>query len=271
MLIHLVVALIHEALPLIAHFKMKALVGKHPFVIYKNEEMTLIVSGIGKSAAAASVGYLQALNRENGPSAWLNIGIAGHQKQEIGEGFIAHRIQDRANGRTYYPPQVLPFSLPSSNLITVDRAEKDYGENSAYDMEAAAYYSAAIRSSTAEFVQSYKIVSDNPQAPVTKITKTFVTTLIKNRIHEIKNLIATLSSAIKPYREIHAPHPQFDNLIQRWHFTETQKVQLKQLLQRTQVLFGTPLPSQAQTTSHASAKIFLKTLSDALVTHRLRL
>ncbi|NOY83436.1 MAG: hypothetical protein GXO96_01195 [Nitrospirae bacterium] len=268
-MIHIVVALIHEALTLITHYKMKTLRGKHPFIIYKSGEITLIVSGIGKSSAAAAVGYLQALNRENGPSAWLNIGIAGHQQLPIGQGFIAHRIQDRANGRTYYPPQVLPFSLPSNNLITVDCVEKDYRENSAYDMEAAAYYSAAIRSSTAEFVQSYKVVSDNPQAPVTKITKTFVNTLIENRIHEIKNLIATLRSAIKPYREIHAPHPQFDTLIQRWHFTETQKVQLKQLLQRTQVLFGNPLPCQAQTTNHTSAKTFLKTLSDTLVTHRL--
>ncbi len=268
-MIHIVMALIHEALPLITHYKMKALREKHPFVIYKNEEMTLIVSGIGKSAAAAAVGYLQALNRKKGPSAWLNVGIAGHQQLEIGQGFIAHRIQDQANGRTYYPPQVLPFALPSSDLITVDCVEKNYSKKSAYDMEAAAYYSAAIRSSTAEFVQSYKVVSDNPQTPVTKITKAFVNTLIENRIHEIKDLIATLYAAIKPYREIQAPHPQFDTLIQRWHFTETQKVQLKQLLKRAQVLFGAPLPSQVQSTAHTNAKIFLKTLSNTLATHQL--
>jgi len=267
--IQIVVALIHEALPLIAHYKMKTLVGKHPFVIYTHGKMTLIVSGIGKSSAAAAVGYLQALNREKGASAWLNIGIAGHQKQQISAGFIAHRIQDQATGRRYYPPQVLPFALPTSDLITVDQVEKDYKQNSAYDMEASGYYGAAIRSTTAEFIQSYKVVSDHPKADVAKITKTFVSGLIEDRMPEIKRVISTLTSEIEPYRKIYAPHPQFDPIIQHWHFTETQKSQLKQLLKRTQVLFGKALPPQIQVINHRNAKTFLAALSNALATHQL--
>lgn len=267
-MIHLIVALIHEALPLIAHYRLKPLTGEHPFTIYGNESITLIVSGIGKSSAAASVGYLQALNRTRSPAAWLNIGIAGHQQLEIAQGFIAHRIQDGATGRAYYPPQVLPFSLHSSDLITVDQVEKNYDKNCGYDMEASGFYNAAIRSSTAEFIQSYKIVSDHPQTPVAKITKTFVTALIEERLHEISCLISTLVSEITHNREIHALHPQHDEIAQSWHFTQTQKIQLKQLLQRAQVLFGNRLPSQIQSTSHSNAKSFLKTLSQTLSEHQ---
>lgn len=268
-MIHIVVALIHEAKPLITHYRMRLLTGRHPFVIYGNDTITLIVSGVGKLSAAASVGYLQALNRKNGPVAWLNIGIAGHQQQEMGQGFIAHRIQDKASGRAYYPPQVLSFAIRSSNLITVDHVEKDYIQNSAYDMEASGFYHTAIRSTTAEFIQSYKVISDHPQAPAAKITKAFVTELIEGCMGEIKTLIATLISAINPYRKIHATPPKFDEIIQHWHFTETQKIQVKQLLQRIQVLFGDRLPPQIHPASHANARTFLKTLSETLATHQL--
>lgn len=268
-IIHIVVALIHEAKPLITHYQLRTLADKHPFAIYGNDTITLIVSGVGKLSSAASVGYLQALNRKNGLVAWLNIGIAGHQQGEIGQGFISHRIEDDASGRVYYPPQVLSFGIRSSDLITVDYVEKNYTQNSAYDMEASGFYNAAIRSTTAEFIQSYKIISDHRKAPIAKITKTLVTGLIEGCMDEIKLLIETLTSAINPYRQIHATPLQFDELIQRWHFTETQKIQVKQLLQRIQVLFGDRLPPRMHPTSHVNAKTFLKTLSETLATHQL--
>lgn len=267
-MIHLVVALIHEAKPLIARYRMNSVAEKHPFLVYVSDSLTLIISGIGKTAAAASVGYLQALNRGNGPAAWLNIGIAGHQQLQVGQGFIAHRIQDRATGRCYYPSQGLAFSGPSSNLITVDQAERHYKENSGYDMEASGFYNAAIRSSTVEFIQSYKIVSDHPQQPVGKMTKAIVTKLISQGMDEIASLISTLQSEIAHYRKIHTPNHHFDKIVHSWHFTETQKVQLKQLLRRAQVLFGENLPSQIDPASHTSAKTFLKTLSEKLAVHQ---
>lgn len=267
-MIHIVVALIHEAKPLIAHYAMKPLAGNHPFGIYRGDAMTLIISGVGKIAAATAVGYLQGLKQEKGSVAWLNLGIAGHQKLDISQGFIAHRIQDHATGRVYYPPQVLPFALPSSNLITVDIVEKNYSNNSGYDMEASGFYSAAMRSTTAEFVQSYKITSDHPEAPVNKMSKTFVAKLIAERMPEIKTLISVLTSGMDQYKKIQASPPLFDEIMQSWHFTETQKIQAKRLLQRAKVLFGDQVPPQIHPNLHKNTRTFLKTLSETLAHHQ---
>jgi len=268
-LIHCVVAFIQEARPLIAHYRLQPIKGKHPFTIYAGDGFMLIVSGLGKLAAAAAVGYLQALTLDDGPKAWLNIGIAGHHRLEIGQGFIAHRIQDWATGRAYYPPQILPVAGNTSDLITVDQPERDYSADSGYDMEASGFYPAATRTSTAEFIQSYKVVSDHPQHPVGKITKAIVTKHIAHRMDEIVPLISTLQAAIADYRKLHAPSPHFEKIVQRWHFTATQKTQLKQLLRRMQVLFGDRLPDQTRAESHANAKGFLKALSESLAAHRL--
>ena len=153
----------------------------------------------------------------------------------------------------------------------MDRAERDYEEDSGYDMEASAFYNAAIRSSTAEFIQSYKVVSDHPQASVEKITKAGATQNIAARMDEITPLISTLQNGIADYRKIHVPSPHFDHIAQRWHFSETQKIQLQHLLRRAQVLFGTQFPIQATPESHKTAKGFLSALSETLAAHQLSL
>ncbi len=263
-MINLVVALIHEARPLIDHYKMIKLKGNHPFTLYTCAELTLIISGIGKLSAAAATGYLQSYTFNKGPVAWLNFGIAGHSQRDIGQEFIAHRVLDLATGQVFYPPRILPFPCPSSDLVTTDQPEKDYEDDSGYDMEASGYYKIALRSCTIEWIHCYKVVSDNPQHPIEKMTKEFVIHLVSSRIKVLETILSMLSKEVDRYRKIYAPSHEFGEITERWHFTETQKSQLLRLLQRWQTHFGNTLSSQTDLSSYRDAKVFLEALKQQL-------
>ncbi len=78
-MIHLVIALPSEAKPLLSHYKLKAVEDSCGFKIYQKDEMALVVSGVGKSAAAAATAYLQAMTGNEPDRAWINIGMGGHR------------------------------------------------------------------------------------------------------------------------------------------------------------------------------------------------
>ena len=58
--------------------------------------LRLLVSGIGKSAVAAAVAYLgaQQVSEDGQIRAWLNIGIAGHAREELGSAWLGNKITE---------------------------------------------------------------------------------------------------------------------------------------------------------------------------------
>src|ERR1700761_8244047 len=101
-MIAIVTAFHSEAKPLIEYFKLKTQMTQAPFPIYQNENMHLIISGLGKINAALAVGYLQAI-LQTPNIVWLNIGIGGHRSMEIGTAILAHKVIDESTARSFYP------------------------------------------------------------------------------------------------------------------------------------------------------------------------
>ncbi|MFQ5597593.1 MAG: hypothetical protein ACE5GK_06025 [Nitrospiria bacterium] len=269
MKVHLVVALIHEAKPLIRRYRMVRLKGNHPYMIYTGDACMLVISGVGKIAAAGATGYLQALSSEMGSNAWLNFGIAGHECLEVGTGFVAHRVSDRATEINFYPPMIFPFSCPTSDLTTVDQAENRYGREGGYDMEASGFYKTALRTATSEWVHCYKVVSDNPRQPVEQLSKIGVTELISNRTNEIESIISMMRAEWTRYRRRVKPGRHYDKITLRWHFTDTQKRQLARLLKRWDVVFGEDTSSEIKFNTYQGPKTLLADLDRRLGTRRL--
>lgn len=259
-MIHLVVALIHEARPLIDRYRLGRRKGKHPYVIYGNAEFMLIISGIGKVSSGAATAYLQALSVDEGPAVWLNLGIAGHRDFEVGTSFIAQRIIDQATGYAYYPPLIFPFPSVYSDLITVDSPEKDYETSGGYDMEASGYYKVALNTSTIEWIHCYKIVSDMPGQSVETLTKSSVMALISAKMNEIVEILSMLRDEIIAYRQLDLPSGDLALFTQRWHFTETQLLQLKTLMRRGRSLYGERSSDQFNLDDYQGAKSFLTAL-----------
>ena len=234
----LVVALAAEARPLLAFHRLQG-VSDHPYRICAGEQTHLIVSGVGKIAAAAATAYLRALIGDT-PAAWLNIGIAGHGSQAVGTPLLAHKIVDAASGKPFYPTFTAPPPCRTTLLHTVDRAQPATGDV-AYDMEASGFCEAAQRFATSERIHCLKVVSDNPQSSYQILNAEKVEALIESQLDTVAQVGAHLRALSQQLHALHADPPGFAELTARWQFTATQQHQLRGLLARWQALSTTPI------------------------------
>jgi hypothetical protein len=232
--IHFVVALAAEARPIAQHYGLKARAPRGLFPVFQNEDVLLVITGVGKVASAAATAYLHAIGGEAPNRAWLNVGVAGHGNHCLGTGRLANCITDGATRRSWYPPQVLDLATPSERVITVDKPEAGYAESALYDMEAAGFYPTACACSTAELAQAYKVVSDNrsPESVSAKI----VEALVGDRLPEVDAIVARLTAGAESLAAINRPPPELDIYLTKWKFSVSQRHQLKRLLQRWRAL-----------------------------------
>ena len=233
--VNLIVALKSEAQPLIEYFELKPIPVDDTISTFGNHEVILALSGIGKSAAARAV---QCVNhkKQHCVNAWLNIGIAGHGDFDVGQGFMANRIVDQNTMKTWYPQFVFQPVCRTGSLVTVEKVESDYSDPVGYDMEASGFWPAAVNCSTIELVHSYKIVSDNPQNSVAKVTCPFIDDLVKSKLSEIQCTIDSLKKLTAEVATRSSSDELLHQFLQRWRFSVTQQIQLTSLLRKTNVL-----------------------------------
>ncbi|MEE8524512.1 MAG: hypothetical protein V3T72_11325 [Thermoanaerobaculia bacterium] len=234
-MLRFVVALEPEARPLIERYRLRREPDAHPFAIYRREGIALVVSGIGKVAAAAATSYLHLATGGERHAAWLNVGIAGHRQRPLGEAVIAHKIRDAASGRSWYPPRIASAES-SDEVVTVDRPETELREPVAYEMEASGFYDTASRFASSEVVQCLKIVSDSPSQPAADLTPRKVAALVERRLPAVERLAQGCLELSAELRRLEAEPPDFDRCLERWYFTVTEKRQLSRLLRRRRTL-----------------------------------
>lgn len=231
-MINLVVALAAEARPLVDHFRLRLREDSRGFRIYAGEETRLVVTGIGKSAAAAGTAYLAGSSNGAANEAWLNVGIAGHRDLALGEGVHALRIIDGSSGRSWYPPQVLALPGAGATFTSVDNPESAYPQDSVYEMEASAYYSTAVRFSVGELVQVYKVISDNRFFATDRITKRSISESIGAHLPGIERIAVDLNNLAQELADAQPHLGDVDRFLERWHFTVSQEHQLRAVLQQ---------------------------------------
>ena len=262
-MIILVVALQAEARPII---EALGLVQDGPvgiFRVYCNDEVSLVVSGIGRSNCAAAVVHLFNRTAQSMDQAWFNIGIAGHQQVSIGSVLLASRITEQASGRSWYPPYVLDVELSRSPLVTVDNPERCYPECCAYDMEASSFYQIASRCSTGELIQSLKIISDGPGSKL-DVTVDEISQLVADQMSSIESVLGQLSNLTQVLRTAKLPEELVSNYLEQWHFTVAQHHQLSTLLGRLNAK-SVPLPILPDTGECPDAKAVLTWLEEKLL------
>ena len=251
-MINIVCALKCEARPLINHYGLRHK-PDDGIKLYQNSKINLVISGVGGKLNASAVNRL-AQHTER-PSAWLNIGIAGHDQLAVGAGRLIHKITG-PDGLNWYPPRLNlntgldlntglklnpdtrlgdNINLDSISLITVDSPEQQYQENCAYDMEAAYFYQATINHQTSELVQCYKIISDNNCSPTENINAKKVSALIENRLPYISIIIDALSILYK-HTTISSQTVAITGLTNDYHFSQYQKIHLVKLLERLSLI-----------------------------------
>ena len=242
--LNFITALPSEARPIIDRFKLGQPQRTNGITWYENADVRLAVSGVGKSASAFAVGVLSGMDRGSAQSLWLNVGIAGHRDASLGTIGIAHRIDDLATAQVHYPAIVFNAPCASFRVACFDRPTTSYHGDALCDMESAAFFAAAIRTSGVEFAHVLKIVSDN------------------NAEH-LDGFAARVTPA--PVRE------SSDPILQRWRFSVTQALQLAELERRCSLLRPDSAWPPIDLTHCTDARAVLRHLADFIDSEPLRL
>ncbi|NOU42788.1 MAG: hypothetical protein HOO87_04330 [Methyloglobulus sp.] len=230
------VALACEAKPFIEYFRLKKDQSIACFAVYVNDDICLTITGVGKIAMAAGVAYTQALFASAQQPVMLNVGIAGHRSEEIGNLLLIDKLEDCDTGRRFYPPLIFTSPCPTRGLQTHAKPQTRYHPTHLCDMEASAFYETAIRFSTGELIQCLKVVSDNETSLAQNISPQWVTRLIGAQLHTIECILAELT---KLAGLLSSPElPEFNSLVSCYHFSATEKIQLKKLLSRRALVKG---------------------------------
>jgi hypothetical protein len=232
-MIHIFCALPFEAQPLIQHFKLTELKQFDLFRLYqsKDKNVTLTITGIGKINAASAVSYQHACINTKPSDVWLNIGVAGHASIDIGEARLVNKITDEMDNATWYPQIIFKSPCESTSSMTLNKPSTEY-QDSLFDMEASAFYQLAIRLGTSELIHCFKVISDNTASPTSTVNADKVKTLIANHIKTIDNIIFELVPLSLELENINAEPKHYLDMLKKWRFTQTEKLQLSKLLQQ---------------------------------------
>jgi adenosylhomocysteine nucleosidase len=242
--INILVAHLLEAKPLIKEFGLLKVFSKGESPIsgleqtYMNEDgVILLVTGMGKSAMTQGVQalyrwQLEYLGLEPGLAAiWLNIGIAGHRTAELGSGYLAHKIVDQETGECCYPGMLIE-GFETSEVCTVDEPETVYLRLAVYDMEAAAFYRAASEYSSSEFIQCFKIISDNLATPINQFKRESVFALIASHGKSLAKLLKQLLKLADEFDKAYALPNEYKELQKNYSLSVSHQQQILRLCQR---------------------------------------
>ncbi len=237
-MINLVTALPAEAAPIIKHWRLKKSNRTHPFTLFCRDDIRLVVSGIGKCNSAAATAWLAGIESSyrQRNSVWLNIGIAGHAALTTGTLVCANRVLDASTRQSWYPTLINnPFT--KAGIQTVDQPVSDYPAELVVEMEASGFYPTALKITTSELAQCFKVVSDNTANPLSAVTADTARTLIGDHLSTVENQLQVLL-ALAAHCDA-TDTSDIELLFEsQWRFSATQKSQLQRLLQRQLAITG---------------------------------
>ncbi|WP_420422295.1 hypothetical protein [Simkania sp.] len=199
------VALKAEAGPLIEALDLKPLSGNHLFPIWENDQIKLIVSGVGKIKAGAACSYLAAIHRDEDIYGYLNVGIGGHQLHRVGTPLLIHKIIDEGRRLSFFPSFVFTPPCQTEVCLTVETPEHAYETDYVYDMEAAGFYSIASKLTPLEMIHVFKVISDNVKHPATEVNKKLVEKLIGDHVELIQKILEEMHGLIDEIAPVNIP------------------------------------------------------------------
>ena len=224
-----VVALHCEAKPVIDHYGLKKSASHHAFDVYLKDNMVCIISGVGKTAAAAATAWIAGLNRHRHPIAWINLGTAGSSAHRMGTALSIFKISDSDSNRNFYPVPILDSGLEPAHCHTLGKPSVDYHPVQVFDMEASAFFDVATRFSSAELVQCIKIISDTP-VQQTGRDKTRISELIDQHIVALAGFAQSLENLANQVGRLEIGESDWEKILGCAHFTQTQQSRLSKSL-----------------------------------------
>ncbi len=261
---HFVIAHSLEAKPVIKHYGLVKNSSHRAFEVFENDQIKLIISGQGKVNCAAATAYCYYLSDSLDEQVlWVNLGVAGHPHYPIGSLWRVNKTIDSSTSKAIFPVNVIrTVSISAAPAITVDKAERDYAQDSLYDMEVSGFFQAASRFTSLEYASSFKIVSDNKDQTVDNFDSAAVPTMIEAQLATIDDYLLELENNIINNFKFNFQDIEFKELIlNSYQFTQSQRIQCETLLNSLAVH---QINLDKTALHHTSAKQLLDSLSDRL-------
>ena len=186
-MIHLVVALPAEADPLIERLGLQRDPSARASKLYVGEAARLLVSGVGRRAAAEAVESLRRLGSEDDPL-WANVGIGAHRSLPLGQLVVVEAVVGAGEDR-WQPLAVHAPDLPTATVVTVDRPQRDLDDDRLYDMEAAGFLPALSSRPPERRIACLKVVSDRGADSPGELTRAQVRALVGRNAGRIERLL----------------------------------------------------------------------------------
>lgn len=220
----IVVALPVEARPLVSSLNLKF----HSHGEYRNDEFTLIVTGVGRISSAISTTKAFSLNDDY--VSVLNFGLCGSRNPEtnIGEMRYVNRIREVCTGRDFFPDPLIAHEWKESAIQCHDQPVQDpnimdfdpFAE--IVDMESAGFFQAATLFLPVHSIHCIKVVSDH--LDTSRKSTIDIEELINNRVSEISKYLRQISQSITAPKPKIPTHFQssIDEIAKSWRLTKTQ-------------------------------------------------
>lgn len=192
-MLYFVCAFYNEAKPIINFYKLKRVNENRYFQVFENEDIKLIISGIGKINSATSVSHIVSKYGISDEDIILNIGICGSKERNIGETVLINKIHDIETGRDYYPDILINHQFKEGILETFSKPVVDCDIQDICDMEGSGFFKASSKFFSPHQIQLIKIVSDHLDG--VKLTGEFVENLIEKNISSIDEYINKMKNS----------------------------------------------------------------------------
>ena len=195
---------------LIKHYNLKK--ENAPFEVFKNDEIIVIISGIGKINSAIATTYI--LTKYPIKFA-INFGLAGSSTKKIKEIFLINKINSNL-----YPDILYSHPFKESSIICADEV-KTSGEFELVDMESEGFFKSATKFLSLENIFIIKVVSDN--LVCFRPDDEFLNNLFSPHLKNITSFIDSLETKNTPLFD----ETYLENLTKKYNLSFSQKEILK--------------------------------------------
>jgi len=180
-----------------------------PFETYHNDEVNLVISGVGKINAAGATSYLlkDTLKGLNHSDYVINLGICGslNNKFNVGDLVLVNKVVDYEKKRKYYTDILVKHNLKEGSIQSIDTLNVDYEfEEDLVDMESSAFFQIASKFLNVHQIYVLKVVSDkvNKNQPLERLTKKYIDELIYDKLEEIFSFTKSVNSLLKLFQPL---------------------------------------------------------------------
>jgi hypothetical protein len=201
-MIYMAMAMYCEAKPFISYLGLKRDGNITRFQVFKDDEVVLIVSGVGAMASAIATTYLLTQYKVQHADLFLNIGICGtkHQGIKKGTALLCHKIIHHDTKKTFYPDMLFRHPFKEGVLETfsrvVDIKVDSEIEGDIADMEGSGAFQAASVFLPPHHICCIKIVSDYMEGEI--LTPDQVSELVQHNVEVISTWIRERAAAYVP-------------------------------------------------------------------------